>query len=68
MWKIIEGMIDIFKWVNMKVDRITCTRYVLIVLISILLHVLCEAKVDPVFKLSLGVESTKCKKWQLMLL
>ena len=61
MWKVIEGKIDILWCVDMKLDRIMRTKHVLIVLISIFLHVLCEAKVAQVFKFSLGAERKKCK-------
>ena len=61
VWKVVEGKIDIFWCVDMKLYRITCTKHVLIVSIRILLHVLFEAKVALVFKVSLGAESTKCK-------
>ena len=67
VWKVIEGKIDMFWWVDMKLDRIKYTKHVLILLISIILHMLCEAKVAPFFKFTLGAERTKCKKWRLLL-
>ena len=61
LWKVIEAMIDIFWCVDMKLNRIMCTKHVLIVLIHMFLHMLCEAKVTQVFKFSLGAERKKCK-------